>query len=376
MIPRYIEKEILEKLAPGLVLCLFGARRTGKTVLLKKIIDRLSSKKVLSVNGENLDVQEVLSSQRVELLHRFTQGYDYLFIDEAQNIPNIGLNLKLLVDTKPDLSIFVTGSASFDLRRQIGEPLLGRSLSLHLYPLAQLELRALEDFLKTKENLESRLLFGSYPQIITSPIEKDKKEKLEELRDGYLLKDILTLDNLKDSLFIFNLLRLLAFQIGKDVSFSELASNLNVNARTVRRYLELLEKVFVVFSLNGFSRNLRKEYTKSPRYYFWDLGIRNALISNFNTLNLRDDVGQLWENYCIAERIKKTKYTKLSCNHFFWRTYDQKEIDLIEERDGKLFAYEFKWKKDFVKPPKAFLEAYPNSEFIAINNENYLEFIA
>lgn len=376
MIFRFIEKEILDKLKPGLVLCLFGARRTGKTVLMDKIRQKLSGKKILLVQGESLETQEVLSSQKIEILHQFTKGFDYLFIDEAQSIPKIGLNLKLLVDTKPDLSVFVTGSASFDLRNKIGEPLVGRSLFLHLFPVAQLELSKTENFMQTKEKLENRLLYGSYPKIIMAEADQEKRALLEALRDGYLLKDILTLDNLKDSLFIFNLLRLLAFQIGKDVSFSELASNLNVHSKTVRRYLELLEKVFVIFSLNGFSRNLRKEYTKSPRYYFWDNGIRNALISNFNHQALRDDVGQLWENYCISERFKKIKYQEIFCNHFFWRTYDQKEIDLLEERDGKLFGYEIKWKSDKTKTPKDFLSAYPGSEYKIINQDNYLEFIA
>jgi len=192
---------------------------------------------------------------------------------------------------------------------------------------------------------------------------------------GYLLKDILELDNLKDSLFIFNLLRAIAFQIGNDISYSELASNLNVNKKTVMRYLELLEKIYIIFPLYPFSRNLRKEYFKTPRYYFWDNGIRNAIISNFNSLNSRDDVGRLWENYCQIERLKKVNYTNLSSNRYFWRTYDKKEIDLIEERGGKLYGYEMKWKKDNAKVPKEFLETYKNSEYQIINRENYLDFI-
>jgi len=279
MVDRFILNEILKKLKPAFVVSLFGPRRSGKTFLMNIVRKQLNGK-VLSVQGENLDVQEILSSQRVEKLHDFVKGYDYLFVDEAQSIPNIGVNLKLLVDTKPDLAIFVTGSASFDLKNKIGEPLVGRSAFLNLYPIAQIELSKHEDFLKTQSHLEKRLLYGGYPQIVTAGTDAERKELLEAIRDGYLLKDILALDNLKDSLFVFNLLRLIAFQIGKDISFSELANSLNTQVKTVQRYLELLEKTFVIFSLNGFSRNLRKEYTKSPRYYFWDNGVRNCLISN------------------------------------------------------------------------------------------------
>jgi predicted AAA+ superfamily ATPase len=219
-------------------------------------------------------------------------------------------------------------------------------------------------------------LFGGYPQVINALTAKERTAILTSIRDGYLLKDILELDNQKDSLFVFNLLRLIAFQIGNDTSFSELASRLNVNKKTVMRYLELLEKCYVIFSLNGFSRNLRNEYTKSPRYYFWDNGIRNVLISNFNPLSLRDDIGKLWENYCISERLKKTHYQQQAVNHYFWRNYDQKEIDLVEDSGGKLTGFEFKWTESKTKLPKQFLESYNQSEFKVSNRENYLDFIS
>jgi predicted AAA+ superfamily ATPase len=354
------------------VIGIFGARRTGKTFLMKEIRKEVGEK-VLLVQGENLDVSEVLSSQRLIQLQRFTEGFDYLFIDEAQKIPNIGINLKLMVDNIPGLHILVSGSSSLDLRKNIGEPLTGRSHYFHLYPVAQMELE--EDFLQTKENLELRLIYGGYPQVITSATSKERTAILSSIRDGYLLKDMLELDNQKDSLFVFNLLRLIAFQIGNDVSFSELASRLNVNKKTVMRYLELLEKCYVLFSLKGFSRNLRNEYTKSPRYYFWDNGIRNVLISNFNSMNLRDDIGSLWENYCISERLKRNHYQQRNVNHYFWRTYDQKEIDLIEESEGKLTGFEFKWTENKTKPPRQFIESYKHSEYRVINRENYLDFI-
>jgi predicted AAA+ superfamily ATPase len=338
------------------------------------IKERIGSSKVLMVHGENLDVAEALSSQRTGELKRFIGTNKYLFVDEAQKIPNIGVNLKLIVDTIQDISVFVTGSSSFDLKNKIGEPLVGRSRYYYLYPLALMEIYT-QDYLKQKEVLEEQLIYGLYPQVYLAETIEQKKIELESIRDGYLLRDILELDNLKDSLFIFNLLRLIAFQIGKDVSYSELATNLNVNKRTVMRYLELLQKSFVVFSHNGFSRNLRKEYTKSPRYYFWDNGILNSLISNYNRLGLRDDIGRLWENYCISERIKYQKYKKVSSNNYFWRTYDKKEIDLIEEREGKLYAYECKYSKKRPGPPKDFMDNYPGSEFSVISRENYLDYL-
>jgi len=325
------------------------------------------------VQGDNLDVSEILSSQRLGTLKQFTEGITYLFIDEAQKIPEIGINLKLMVDNIPGLHILVSGSSSFDLRKKIGEPLTGRSHFFQLYPIAQMELK--ENLLQRKENLETRLIYGGYPQVITSRTAKEKVAVLNSIRDGYLLKDILELDNQKDSLFVFNLLRLVAFQIGNDISFSELGSRLNVNKKTVMRYLELLEKCYVLFSLHGFSRNLRNEYTKSPRYYFWDNGIRNVIMSNFNSLHLRDDIGRLWENYCISERLKRNQYRQETVNPFFWRTYDQKEIDLIEETGGKLTGFEFKWADTRTRIPKQFLDAYPDSVYTVINRENYFDFI-
>lgn len=374
MISRYITNQVFKDLKPSRVVGVFGPRRSGKTVLMNLIREKLGTGKVLMVHGENLDAAEALSSQRTGVLKRFIGANKYLFVDEAQKIPNIGVNLKLIVDTIHDVSVFVTGSSSFDLRNKIGEPLVGRSRYYYLYPLALMEIYK-QDYLKQKEALEEQLIYGFYPQVYTAETIEQKTIELESIRDGYLLKDILELDNLKDSLFIFNLLRLIAFQIGKDISYSELATDLNVNKRTVMRYLELLEKSFVLFSHNGFSRNLRKEYTKSPRYYFWDNGILNSLISNYNRLGLRDDIGRLWENYCISERIKYQKYKRISSNNYFWRTYDKKEIDLIEEREGKLYAYECKYSKKRPGAPKDFMVNYPGSGFSVINRENYLDYL-
>ena len=375
MIFRYITQQVIDSLRPSKVVGVFGPRRSGKTVLMNFIKEKMDRENILMVHGESLDVIEVLSSQRTGTLKRFIGKNKYLFIDEAQKIPNIGVNLKLIVDTISDVSILVTGSSGFDLRNKIGEPLVGRSQYFYLYPLSLLEV-ASTNYIKQKEILEEQLIYGFYPQVYTSETIKQKRVELESIRDGYLLRDILELDNLKDSLFIFNLLRQIAFQIGQDVSYSELASNLNVNKKTVMRYLELLEKSYVIFSHQGFSRNLRKEYTKSPRYYFWDNGIRNSLISNYNGLNLRDDIGKLWENFCITERTKYLKYKQISANKFFWRTYEKKEIDLIEERGGKLYAFECKYSKKNVKAPKDFINSYPSSDFSVINNDNYLDYLA
>ncbi len=374
MISRIIKKRILSSLKPGKVIGLFGARRTGKTILMGEIMNEMSGKKILLVHGENLDVAEILSSQRSAVLKKFVSGYDFLFIDEAQKIPNIGTNLKLLVDTISDVGVFVTGSSTFDLHRNIGEPLTGRGTNFNIFPFAQTELR--ENYLQSKEHLEDRLIFGLYPQVVVAESKDERIEVLESIKNGYLLKDILELDNLKDSLFIINLLRLLAFQIGNDVSLHELAGTLQVNRKTVERYLELLQKCFIIFSHQGFSRNLRKEITKSPRYYFWDNGIRNAVIANYNRLPLRDDIGRLWENYCVAERLKMNHYQGIISNYYFWRTYDQKEIDLIEESGGALAGFEFKWTSKKAKVPEEFLKTYENSTFTVITPENYLEFIA
>lgn len=373
MIPRILINSILESLKPGFVTGLFGARRTGKTYLMEHVKSRIKDKNILMVNGENLDVSEILSSQRLSILKQFTAGYDYIFIDEAQKIPAIGINLKLIVDSIPGIGIFVTGSSSFDLKNKIGEPLTGRSKYFFLYPVAQMELQ--EDFLQSKENLETRLIYGSYPQVIKAETEQKKKDILISIKNGVLLRDILELANLKDSLFIISLLRLIAFQVGNNISHNELASSLGVSKNTVSRYLDLLEKCYVLFSLQGFSRNLRKEISKSKRYFFVDNGIRNTIISNFNRLSLRDDIGKLWENYCISERMKRNHYLSKSCNYYFWRTYQQKEIDLIEESGGELAGYEFKWSEKKIKPPKEFLNTYARSSFHVVHNQNWLSFI-
>jgi predicted AAA+ superfamily ATPase len=363
----------MSNLKKGHATILFGARRTGKTTIMNTVGHSLSAKKVLMLNGEDFDVANTLSSQRIETLKNLVAGYEYLFIDEAQNIPNIGKILKLIVDTQPHVAVFATGSASFDLRNQVGEPLTGRSRFYTLYPFAMSEIT--QGYMDALQQLPGFLVYGTYPQVFSEPNLNEKRHILESIKNGYLLKDVLQLENIKDSLFVMNLLRLLALQICHDVSYNELANNLGTTVKTIKRYIDILEKAFIIFRLNGFSKNLRKEISKSPRFYFWDNGVRNAIISNFNPVEFRDDKGKLRENYCIAERLKKQTYGEFFSNFYFWRTYDKQEIDFIEITDGKVNVFEFKWGEKEAKCPKAFRENYPDSNFTTINRINFSDFL-
>jgi hypothetical protein len=372
-IQRTITSTLRENLKQSNVTVLYGARRTGKTTLLRHLAESLSGKRILMMNGEDLDEAQVLANRRAENYKNLLLDYDFLFIDEAQNVPDIGKSLKLIVDTMPEIGVFATGSSSFGLRDKLGEPLTGRSRFFTLYPFTYQELGY--SYMDGLKALPTLLVYGSYPQVSLEPNLKEKRHLLESIKNGYLLKDVLQLDNLKDSLFVVSLLRLLAFQIGNDVSYSELAAGLGTTVKTIQRYLDILEKAFIIFRLTGFNRNLRKEITKSPRIFFWDNGIRNALISNFNMPDLREDAGKLWENFCISERIKKQQYCETFANFYFWRTYDQQEIDLIEEVDHRLHAFEFKWGKQKSKVPKAFSDAYPDATFEIISQENAFNFL-
>lgn len=374
----YIPQKQLENLkkllAPNKAVIIYGPRRCGKTTLLNKFIEK-TKESYLLVSGEDITVQNYLSSQSIEKLKSFVGENNFLAIDEAQKIKNIGLNLKLIIDHIKGIKIIATGSSSFELAGQIGEPLTGRKYTLKLFPLAQMEISQIEKRHETEANLETRLIYGSYPEAVTATSDRDREKYLKEIVSSYLYKDILEMDGLRYSEKIVRLLQLLAFQIGQEVSYAELGSQLSMSKNTAERYLDLLEKVFAVYKITGFSRNLRKEISKNPRYYFYDNGIRNTLINNFNPLSLRNDIGMLWENYVISERIKKQAYLEISSNNYFWRTYDKKEIDFVEERGGKLYGYEIKWGKDKVKPPKEWLSTYKNAQYGLINRENYLEFI-
>jgi len=373
---RVVFAQLISQTIPGRVLILLGARRVGKTSLLKELATSFGSELVLSLNGEDQATLDRLSIKSVENYRAMLGKVKYLIIDEAQNIPEIGLKLKLIVDELPEVAIIVTGSSMFELTNQLGEPLVGRSFVIQLFPLAQLEFNAYENLIETDARLQQRMVLGSYPELVHLTTEEDKIDYLEGIVNSYLLKDILAFQGIKKSDKIMELLRLVAFQIGSEVSIDELASNLKgISRNTIETYLELLAKVFVIYPVQGFSRNLRKEIRKSNRWYFYDNGIRNALIRNYNVINLRNDTGQLWENYLMAERMKVNAYLKRRVNTYFWRTYDQQEIDLVEESGSSLVAYEFKWNKTKVKVPSAWKNTYADAKFVLVNQENYLDFI-
>jgi len=362
-------------LEPQKVLVLYGARRTGKTTLLTNFLARTKLKYKLD-SGDNIRTQHILSSQDFSQILEYIEGYELLAIDEAQRVPNIGMGLKIIVDQVPKIKIIATGSSSFDLSHQVGEPLTGRKRTIVLYPLSQLELLKEYNFYELKQKLEEFLIFGSYPEVITAGSRSKKIMVLQEMVNSYLLKDILTLERVKGSKLLLDLLKLLAFQIGNQVSLNELAIQLRIDIKTIGRYLDLLEKTFVITRLGGFSRNLRKEVVSKNKYYFFDNGIRNAVISQFNSLDKRNDIGQLWENFVLIERLKKRSYRQMYGAWYFWRIYGGKEIDLVEERDGRLCGFECKWSKlKTVKAPKEWKTAYPQAAFSLITPENYLDFV-
>ncbi len=371
---RYLENQNNSFLKRGKVFVLYGPRRVGKTELLKKLIAGFEGKKY-SGTGNNLELREILSSPKLNSIITYFGKYDLVFIDEVQRVPKIGYALKLLTDHFPEMTIVASGSSSFELSNKIGEPLTGRNTTRILYPISIFELYTQLGGMKVAELLENLLLFGSYPETLNAEVIEDKIEYLIALRDSYLFKDILELENIRNPSKLTDLLKLLAFQIGHVVSLSELGNNLGIAKQSVERYLDLLEKTFILKRVGGFSRNLRKEIVKSSRFYFWDNGIRNALINNFNPINQRNDRGMLWENFLFMERLKTKHYKRIFSNDYFWRTYDKQEIDLVEERDGNLFGYEFKYLPRKIKAPLAWQKAYPESGFQVISKENFLEFL-
>jgi hypothetical protein len=373
-INRYIKKDIIKRLRPGKVVILYGPRQIGKTTLVKEILPDMKEK-YLYLNGENRSVQRWLSSQEVDTFKQYIGKNKFLIVDEAQKVENIGLNLKLIIDNFDDIKILATGSSSFKLADQVGEPLVGRKWQFLLYPISQLELSYGENLGETENKLESRMIYGFYPDVVKEESLEEKQEILNEIVDSYLYSDLLEFDEIKKSQKIIDILTNLAFQIGSEVSLQELANSVSLNLRTVEKYLDLLEKAFVIKRVSGFSRNLRKEVSKMSKYYFYDNGIRNAIIQNFNSMDLRNDIGQLWENFLFMERIKRNEYKRIRSNIYFWRTYDRKEIDLVEEREGGLFGYEFKFNNKKVKAPQDWLDTYKNSYFEVINRDNYLDFI-
>ncbi len=374
MIPRAYEP-LSQYLQPNRVLLIYGPRRCGKTTLLQQGLSQISLKTKL-ITGDDIQAQQILGSQDLLKIKAFVEGYELLAIDEAQNIPDVGIGLKLLVDQVPGLRVIATGSSSFELAGQVGEPLTGRKHTLLLYPFAQSELGPIYNRFELRQRLEEFLVFGAYPEVVLTGPRAQKIDVISEITSSYLFKDILAFERVRSSRSLLGLLKLLAFQIGSEVSFTELATQIGMDVKTIQRYLDLLEKTFVIFRLSGYSRNLRSEVTNKSKIYFLDNGIRNAIVAQFNGLDQRNDIGQLWENFVLAERMKHRAYHSIYANTYFWRTYQQQEIDLVEEREGKLFGYEAKWSiQKRSQSPRQWIESYPNAEYSVIYPDNYQDFI-
>ncbi len=376
-INRILFNQLIEAATPNKVVVLLGARRTGKTFLLGQVIEKLGIDNCLLMNGEDMIVRQELSIRNAALYRSLAQGYTYIIIDEAQKIPEVGSILKLMVDEVKGIRLMVTGSSVFDLKNQLGEPLTGRKREFLLFPLAQLEYIQVENKVERHQQLDDKLIYGCYPELLHLKSQVKKREFLRELINDYLYKDILIKENLRSPDKLSDLLKLIAWQIGQEVSLEELGRKLQMSKNTVERYLDLLTKVFILFKVQGFSRNLRKEIIKTKRWYFYDNGIRNAIIANFQPIAQRDDLGRIWENYLASERLKVQHYKGIHSNNYFWRTHDQQEIDWVEERDGSLFGYEFKYSSGSkkVRPPKAWNEAYPNAQFKVIHKDNFEDFV-
>lgn len=371
-IKRILEETILKRLVSGKVNIIYGARRVGKTFLIRKIVKNLGEP-YLWLNGDLPEIQHFLEERNLRKFQSTFAGVNLLVIDEAQDVPLIGKALKIIVDEIPNLKIIASGSSAFDLSNRLGEPLVGRAYWHELFPISQKELA--ENYLESIRNLEERLIYGTYPDVCLLPNIIDKELYLRELVTSYLLKDIINFEGIKNSSKVYDLLKLIAFQLGKEVSLSELGTQLGMSKNTVEKYLDLLEKVYILKKIKGFSKNLRKEITKNSRWYFWDNGIRNAIIGDFRALGQRNDVGEIWENYLMYERLKKNNYEIKFTETYFWRTYDQQEIDCVEVENQEIEAFEFKWGNTKAKIPVAFANAYPESKFSVITKENYLDFI-
>ncbi len=375
-IARELKKQISDRLKPQKVMLIYGARRVGKTLLLREIYNEFNGKKLL-LNGESADTVRMIADKSISNYKRLFEGVELLAIDEAQHIPEIGMKLKLLVDEIPGLSIIATGSSSFDLQNQAGEPLVGRCTRFMLTPFSIRELSKQQTTFEIIANIEQYLVYGSYPELSSITTVSEQAHYLTEIVDSYLLRDILAVDGIKNAQKMHDLLRLIAYQVGSEVSTEELGKQLGISRNTAERYLDLLQKVFVLYRLGGYSKNLRKEVTKSSKWYFIDNGIRNAVLNDFRPFADRssEERGALWENFIISERMKIKHNEMKNVNMYFWRTYDQQEIDLIEEENNSLSAFEMKAGKKNPKAPKAFADAYPDAIFNVVNKDNFWEFV-
>ncbi len=375
-IPRSVEANIEKWLFKRKVITIFGARQVGKTTLAKHLLAKHGDPKHY-YDGDIISVQEVFRSQDPEMYRRMFGAARMIVLDEAQQVPDIGMVLKIIHDAISEVQVIATGSSSFELGNHTGEPLTGRGLSFTLYPFSLRELEHRHTPIGIHAALPFYLRFGLYPEIVDKS-EDDAHVLLDDLVSKYLYKDVLAFEQLKKPDLLLRLLKLVALQLGSEVSLNELATTLGVGRATVERYLDLLEKCFVIFRLKAFSRNLRTELTRKEKIYFYDVGVRNCLISRFQPLDVRDDVGALWENFCIVERMKTLAARGVRRNHYFWRTHGQKELDLVEEYDGRIDAYEFKWKEGKVRPAvmREFTEAYPGSTITLVSSDSYHTFFA
>lgn len=365
---------IQKKLQPNKVVVLLGARRVGKTKLIEKIIENLNEK-YFFLNGDDVESHNLLESQSTANFNRLLGDTRFLVIDEAQEIPNIGKKLKLMVDTIPNLKVLVTGSSAFEINNQIGEPLVGRMKTINLYPISQIEFSKTENYQETRNNLEDRLIFGSYPELSKIINREDKISYLKEIVNTQLLRDIFAFEGIKKRDKIIALLQIIAFRTGSEISLESIGRDLQISKNTVEKYLDLFSKVFIIYSVSGFSKNRDNEITKMKKWYFVDNGIRNAIINSFNPLNMREDVGKLWENYLNSERIKKLNYQENHVLDYFWRTHTRQEIDRIEVKNEQIAAFEYKYGKSKSKIPTEFAKSYPDATFEIINQDNYLDYI-
>ena len=370
-LPRLLDLDT--RIRPKRATILYGPRRVGKTSLVEHWLAASPARKTLRASGDDAGIRALLSSQDSQRLLAWTQGYDTLFLNEAQRVPEVGWGLKILVDARADLTIVATGSASFASAGAVGEPLTGRQTPLPLYPISAAEL-PLNDHELTQA-LPDLLVYGMYPEVRTATSDIQRRDILHELTSSYLFKDILDLERVKSAQVLIDLLTLIALQVGSLVSINELASTLGIDAKTVARYLDLLQKAYVLFNLRGFSRNLRQEVTRTSKFYFYDTGVRNAVLNNFTPPPMRDDIGALWENFLIMERIKARSYAREEARMYFWRSWQQQEIDLIEDADGRLAAFEFKWNpRKHAHCPAQFADAYPGSSFTTVSPTDWLNF--
>lgn len=373
MIHRTLEDNIRPLLGGNKAIIIIGARQVGKSTLLNQLLG--DNKNTLWMNGDDTDIQDLFKNMSSTRLRALIGNSKYVVIDEAQRIPDIGIRLKLITDQIPSVQVIATGSSSFELTSKVNEPLTGRKREFKMFPLTFGEMTKNTSLLDELRMIPHRLVYGYYPEVVCN--QGDEKAILKELSDSYLYKDILALDNINKPDKLTRLLKALALQIGSQVSYNEIGNLIGLDSKTVEKYVDMLEKAFIIFRLGSFSRNLRNELKASRKIYFWDLGIRNAVIGNLAQIENRNDVGELWENFAISERLKLNIYRNSLAQSWFWRTQQQKEIDYIEEEDADIKAFEFKWneRKANVKCPESFSTAYPNVKYVVITPKNIEELL-